>query len=355
MTDESLQRSYPRLGGPGGVWAQRAESLIGKTIGDRYRIVSFVGGGAVSTVFKAKDLSTVRTVALKIMPECRSASAEALKIFEHGARLTINHPNLVAVHACGLTDDGAPWLAMEYLEDSVTLAQVLKQEPKMTLDKIVILFKSICDALAYVHNKGEVHFNIKPTNIMIIRQQGEPDTVKIADFGIGKISLEREMEIYDDRLPRYSSALYMSPEQFQGQRIHAQSDVYSIGCMLYEALSGKPPLVGLTLLDTMDRHLREPPIPITDAAPQVPPRLANVVMRCLHKEPARRYRTAEDLRNALDKVFNPGDPSSIVLPSVPQTGTQLARKEHPMFYVTFLLSAVLLIVTIVIALSMALQ
>lgn len=354
MTDDSLQRSYPRLGGPGGVWAQRAESLIGKTIGDRYRIVSFVGGGAVSTVFKAKDLSTVRTVALKIMPECRNASVEALKIFEHGARLTINHPNLVMVHACGLTEDGAPWLAMEYLEDAVPLAQIFKQEQHMTLDRVVHLFKSICDALAYIHAKGEVHFNIKPTNIMVTRKEGELETVKIADFGIGKISLEREMEIYDDRLPRYSSALYMSPEQFQGQRIHPQSDVYSIGCMLYEALSGKPPLVGLTLLDTMDRHLREPPVPIVDAAPHVPPRLANVVMRCLNKEPARRYRTAEELRNALEKVFNPGDPSSVALPSVPQ-GHQLARKEHPLFYVTFLLSAVLLIVTLVIAISMAFQ
>lgn len=354
MTDESLQRSYPRMGGPGGVWAQRAESLVGKTIGERYRIVSFIGGGAVSTVFKAKDLSTARTVALKIMPECRSASAEALKIFEHGARLTINHPNLVVVHACGLTEDGAPWLAMEYLEEAISLAQLLKQEQKLTLDRVVSLFQKICDALAYIHTKGEVHFNIKPTNIMIMRREGEGDQVKIADFGIGKISLEREMEIYDDRLPRYSSALYMSPEQFQGQRIHAQSDVYSIGCMLYEALSGKPPLVGLTLLDTMDRHLREPPVPIQDAAPHVPPRLANVVMRCLHKEPARRYRTAEELRAALDKVFNPGDPSSVILPSVPQ-GTQLARKEHPLFYVTFLLSAVLLIITLVIAFTMALQ
>jgi serine/threonine-protein kinase len=276
------------------------------------------------------------------MPECRNASAEALKIFEHAGRLTINHPNLVLVHACGLTEDGAPWLAMEYLEDALSLSNVLKQEPRMTLDRIVHLFRSICDALAYVHSKGEVHFNVKPTNIMIVRHEGEADSVNLTDFGIGKISLKREMEIYDDRLPRYSSALYMSPEQFQGQRIHAQSDVYSIGCMLYESLSGKPPLVGMTLLDTMDRHLREPPVPISDAAPQVPPRLANVVMRYLHKEPARRYRTAEDLRNALDKVFNPGDPSSIILPSVPQAGSQLARKEHPMFYVTFLLSAALL-------------
>jgi serine/threonine-protein kinase len=287
-----------------------ADPLIGTTIGERFRLISKVGSGGLSDVYKACEIATVRTVAIKIIRISKDSGKSGFELFTSNARPSVQHPNLVSMLACGLTEEGEPWLALEWLEGR-TLAELLSQEGTLPMGTILPVFQQISDALAYAHNKGEVHINLKPSNILIVQRDGAP-FVKICDFGFAKLLIERELEMADEKAPARGSALYMSPEQFKGTRIDSKSDIYSFGCMLYECLVGRPPHEGNDLLDTMDRHMH---VDVSfPSEPEVLPQMQAVLSKMLAKDSARRHRTLSDAMADILGAMNGEFPKEEQLP-----------------------------------------
>ncbi len=211
--------------------AASSDPLIGQMVGERYRILSKVDSGGLSDVYKACEIATVRTVAIKIIRISNDDGRSGFEMFTSNAKLNVQHPNLVTMHGCGLTEAGEPWLALEWLEGR-TLANMLASDCTLSLDTIRNIFQQLADVLTYVHSKGEVHINLKPSNIFIVQRDGQP-FVKLCDFGFAKMLIERELEMADEKGPANGSALYMSPEQFQGTRIDSRTDIYATGvfCM----------------------------------------------------------------------------------------------------------------------------
>ena len=307
-----------------------APNLVGETIGDKYRILSMIGSGLVSEVYKAMDVSSVKTVALKIVKLDRQPDKDSVQLFEHNARLNVQHPNLTTVHACGFTAAGEPWLALEYLQGK-SLSQLLREEGHLSVDTSFRIFEQVTDALAHVHSKGEVHINLKPSSIYLVDLPDKEVFVKVMDLGVSKLLLERELELVDENAPAVGSTLYLSPEQLRGERIDARSDIYSLGCILYQCLIGRAPHEGSNLLETMDRHFNaniEFPL-----EPDVPLALQNVMRNMLAKEPDGRYRSLVEVRADLqlakdDKQVELRKPASEAPSSKGYSPPLTSRRPH---------------------------
>jgi eukaryotic-like serine/threonine-protein kinase len=208
----------------------------------------------------------------------------------------VQHPHLITPIALGLTADGEPWLAMEWL-DAKPLSVWLAEEGALSMTTIVEMFKQVADFLNYAHSQGEVHMNLKPSNILLVeRPQGA--FVKIADFGYAKMLMERELEMADEKAPARGSPLYMSPEQFKGTRIDSRSDIYSVACMMYECFYGRPPHQGVDLLETMDRHMHaEVTFP---SEPELPEAAQEVLRMMLRKDSTERPRSIQEAMQLLE-------------------------------------------------------
>lgn len=278
------------------------DELVGCTFVRRFQILELLGKGRISHVYKATETGdkTGKVVALKLINGEQKITVDALKLFESNARLSVQHPNLVVVEECGLSDEGKPWLAQEYLQGE-TLAVILQKEVYFTPLSATPICEQVLDAVSYIHSKGEMLFNLKPSSILLLKATSGIPFVKITDFGIGKFMLERELDLIGEGDFVAGSPLYMSPEQFKGDRIDSRSDIYSLGCIFYEMLTGRPPHHGLTLLETMDRHLNaavEFP-----QEPELPAPLYTVLQRMLSKEPSDRQRSAADVKTELLAAF----------------------------------------------------
>ncbi len=290
--------------------AASSDPLIGTMVGDRYRILSKVDSGGLSDVYKACEMASVRTVALKIIRISNDNGRSGFELFTSNAKLNVQHPNLVTMHGCGLTAEGEPWLALEWLEGR-TLANLLASDGTLPLDTIKNIFQQLANVLTYVHSKGEVHINLKPSNMFIVQRDGQP-FIKLCDFGFAKMLIERELEMADEKGPATGSSLYMSPEQFQGTRIDSRTDVYAAGCILYQCLFGRPPHQGTDLLETMDRHMNvEVSFPAT---PEVSEQLQAVLVKMLDKDSARRHRTLQDVMVDIDGALKGEFPKEEMLP-----------------------------------------
>jgi serine/threonine protein kinase len=202
----------------------------------------------------------------------------------------------VQVHDFGLLDDGKPYLVLDYVK-GCTLAEYLKQHGPMTLEAVADVFAKVCFGLAYAHDQGVIHRDIKPSNIMLVdgASDGAEGSVKILDFGIAKLTSREDGEI--QALTRtgeiFGSPLYMSPEQCSGGYIDHRSDIYSLGCVLFEALTGTPPHLGQTALATMMLHQSQqaPTLKEASLGKEFPDALERIVAKMLHKSPAERYRS----------------------------------------------------------------
>lgn len=291
-----------------------SDPFVGTTVADRFRILSKVGSGGLSDVYKACETSSVRTVALKIIRLTRENTRHGFELFTSNARLTVQHPNLVSVVACGVTADGEPWLATEWLEGK-TLADLLATEGNLSVETTISIFQQIADALGYAHSKGEVHINLKPSNIFLMDRDGQP-FVKILDFGFAKMLIERELEMADEKGPARGSPLYMSPEQFKGTPIDSRSDIYSFGCMMYECLYGRPPHQGIDLLETMDRQMHS--TVSFPSEPEICPQLQAVLTKLLDKDSVRRHRTLSDAMADVQRALQGEYPVEELLPDPTQ-------------------------------------
>jgi tRNA A-37 threonylcarbamoyl transferase component Bud32 len=275
-----------------------------RILNDRYEVEGTVGRGGMATVYRGTDRVLGRTVAVKVLSEKYAGDEKFVTRFrrEAQAAAALNHPNIVGVYDTG-DEDEMHYIVMEFVEGE-TLADVLKREGPLDPTRAVAIAEDVATALEAAHDKGLVHRDVKPGNVMIDRD----GRVKVMDFGIARAAA-------DDTLTQtglvLGTASYLSPEQAQGSQVDSRSDIYSLGCVLYEMLAGRPPFAGDSPVSIAYRHVNEDPRPPSDVAPSVPRELDAVVLRALAKEPDERFATAEEFRTALDAAMGGPDTAPI--------------------------------------------
>lgn len=277
-------------------------ALVGEVINQKYKIIDFVGRGGMSVVYSAKHLLMKQDVALKLMRSHLLADNNMMRRFQIEAQAVsaLTHKNIIRLFDYGLTEDEQrPFLVVEFLTGT-SLSDVLKECRAVQHSIALNWFCQIASALTEAHEKGVVHRDLKPSNIVVGTERDGTETVKILDFGIAKILFEdAEQSKLTQTGEVFGSPMYMSPEQCMGQKLDGRADIFSMGTLMYEVLSGSPPTIGQNVLDTLRKQLNEKPRPLYQVAPNISDDLNYVVMRCLEKEPEKRYQQTKDLLNDL--------------------------------------------------------
>ena len=261
--------------------------VVGEVVAGRYELEELVGTGGMSSVFKAHDTLLERHVALKILHEHRTADDEYVERFRREARAVaqLSHPNIVTVIDRG-EDEGRQFIVFEYV-DGRTLKECLDAEGRMPVRRALELAIQVADGLAFAHDHGLVHRDVKPQNVLL---NGD-GSAKVTDFGIAR-SLEVQGVTQSGTVLGTSS--YIAPEQATGRDVEPATDVYSLGVVLFELLTGRVPFTGESFVSVAMQHVSEPPPNILDLRPDVPVRVANAVDRALAKSPADRFATMHD-------------------------------------------------------------
>jgi serine/threonine protein kinase len=283
-----------------------------------YEFLESIGEGGMGVIYKARHRHLNKVVAIKTL-HSHLTNADLIKRFEIEGKAAsmLSHPNIIGVHDFGLTQTGQPYMIMDYVHGQ-TLSDALRQFGTIPLNQFIPIFLQVCDALSHAHKRAVLHRDVKPSNIMLVSNQRSGFDVRIMDFGIAK--LMNESETGAQNLTKTGDAIgspiYMSPEQARGSKMDHRSDLYSLGCVMYECLSNSPPFCGNTALDTMMMHIDTKPLPISQASmgQVIDRRLEQVVMRLLEKDPADRYQSMDEVREDLIALQNPD--KTAVLPSV---------------------------------------
>jgi serine/threonine protein kinase len=278
--------------------------MIGKIIGSQFRVIRKLGAGGMGSVYLAEQVDMDRQVVVKMMhPELTAGSSEAAERFKREARSVakLNHPHIVQVYVFGQTDDLQLYLAMEFI-DGHTLTSVIETKKGMAVPRALRILDQVCSALIEAHGTGLVHRDLKPDNIMLSNRHGNPDYVKVLDFGIAKmLGGDTGEQDLTKTGAAFGTPRYMSPEQAQGKSVDARSDLYALGVILYQMLTGEHPYQATSALAYIMKHVTEPiGAPSakvgTDA---IPPRVDAIVQQCVEKDPAKRFQSAADLQRAL--------------------------------------------------------
>lgn len=283
----------------------REDPLIGRLYAGRYRIESLIATGGMGKVYRARQQSPNRLIALKVVRGDLAAGANAGERFkrELSATALIEHPHTVRVYDFGQAADGELFYAMELLHGE-TLRQLVGREGALAPDRAVRVARQMAKALGAAHDKGIVHRDIKPDNVMLTSPYGEQDFVKVLDFGLARFAEGAP----DERHALTATGLllgtpdYMAPEQAEERAIDGRTDLYALGCVLYQILTGAPPFTATTPLRVLYKHLHEPPRPPSELNPLVPPALDALILRLLAKSPDERPATAHETIVALDEV-----------------------------------------------------
>ncbi|MGY1718226.1 Stk1 family PASTA domain-containing Ser/Thr kinase [Blastococcus sp. SYSU DS0552] len=269
-----------------------------QVLGERYEIGGVLGRGGMAEVHHGRDLRLGREVAVKVLRHdlARDPSFQVRFRREAQASASLNHPAIVAVYDTGedRTPSGAtPYIVMEYVEGE-TLRDVLRREGRLPIERAMSLAADISGALDFSHRNGIVHRDVKPGNVMITPQ----GTVKVMDFGIAR-AVSDSAATMTSTAAVIGTAQYLSPEQARGEGVDARSDVYSLGCLLYELVTGAPPFTGDSPVSVAYQHVREDPRLPSSINPDVPPELDAILLKAMSKNPANRYQSAAEMRNDL--------------------------------------------------------
>jgi serine/threonine protein kinase len=293
-------------------------TIEGKVIADRYTVGELLGRGGMAEVYVATDRVLDRPVAFKVLGDWLAHDDTFVERFrrEALAAARISHPNLVAVFDAG-SEDGVHYIVMEYVPGE-TLADVLRREGRLDANRATKIAASMADALAVAHAARIVHRDVKPANVMLT-----PDgRTKLMDLGIAR-------SIDGDSITHASSILgtagYISPEQARGDPVDHRSDIYSLGCVLYEMLTGRQPFEAQDPLAVAYKHVHEAPMPPTSLEPSIPPALEAVILRAMEKEPAARFQSVADLASSLEDQAFPVAPVTATTPMPPITPTTPLR------------------------------
>jgi serine/threonine protein kinase len=300
-----------------------------------YRPLKLLGVGGMGRVYLAERGEGGEKVAVKVLHDemlAQPGAAERFALLGHAA-MKLRHPNIVAIHDCGVLEGGAPFWVMEHLEGR-ELGQLMAEQGTLDYRRLLEIARPVCAALNAAHEAGLVHLDIKPSNVFLTRVDGK-EVVKLVDFGIASMKGGTASRAADESI--LGAPEYWSPEQASGLEVDGRSDVYSLGVVLYEALTGQLPFRSHTFSDLVERHLYAEPLPISQvsSAPLPIPRAVKaVVMRCLAKDRSRRYQDALELDAALAEAVRAAEleaeePALQLHPDGTTTPTAPARAPQP--------------------------
>jgi len=323
---------------------QELEFASGALIGSQYRIERKLGGGGMGVVYKCQDIALQRTVAIKFLqPHLASTHRGLVRLQQEARALSkLTDPSIIKVHHLSRsTDSVPPYLVMDFLEGR-SLAETIKAEHPLEIDRCLRIMIAIADGLSHAHRLGIVHRDLKPANIMLVIEDGY-ETPKILDFGMAKILYA--MDVAEQNLTRtgevFGTPAYMSPEQALGKTVDDRTDQYSLGCMLFECLTGTTPHVGTTAMETMIRHVTEEVDRLSQASlgKRFPARLEVLVQRLLCKDPSKRYRNMDEVRDELRMILNKDpEPKS----AMAESGAQ-SRPDRRMRLALLAIASILLV------------
>ena len=293
---------------------------IGTVLSGRYVVEEVVGTGGMAVVYRAWDRKKRRIVAVKVLRPEFQQDAEFLRRFNREAEAAskVSHENIVNMYDVG-ADGDTRYIVMEYV-DGTTLKEMIRQMGHLSPDAVVRMGIRILAAVDHAHVNGIVHRDIKPQNILVDSQ----GNVKVADFGIARLKAQQTTRVADVNSSALGSVHYISPEQASGEVADEKSDLYSVGVVLYEMLTGKVPFDGDTAVSVALKHVSEEPRSMREIDPSISKALDEVVLRALRKDPAQRYQTAADMALDLRKAL--GKPSGGFV-KTPKGGK---RKKGPM-------------------------
>lgn len=292
----------------------------------RYRLVSQHGSGGMSVIYQATDIALGRTVAVKILRPSLTNDNSFLVRFRQEARNVANlsHPNIVTVHDVG-QDGNTYYMVMEFI-DGPDLKKIIKSEGPLSVERTLSIAVQMCQGIGYAHRAGLVHADVKPQNILM----ADGDRVKVTDFGIAQaLALTKPQE---RQKIVWGSPHYFSPEQAQGEYPSPAADVYSIGIVLFEMLTGRLPFQGGDQQELAMAHIRDTPPRISELNPQVPTSLDHIVQRVLAKDPRQRFSKAEQLGRVLEAYRNQGHEATSGMVSVqvpPPEPVPAAQPQNP--------------------------
>ena len=303
------------------------DKYIGKMLDDRYEILEVIGEGGMAIVYRALDHRLNRDVAVKIMRDEMAADEEFRRRFctESHAVAMLSHPNIVAVYDVS-HNDNVEYIVME-LVDGITLKQYIERKGVVAWKEVVHFTKQISKALAHAHERGIIHRDIKPQNIMLLRD----GTIKVGDFGIAAL----ENEVYENNGEAIGSIHYIAPEQARGECPDARSDIYSLGVMMYEMLTGGLPFTGNTLGEIAVQHMSAKPVPPHEKNPEIPLELERITLKAMSAELSERYQSANELLSDLEAFIHTpvtidGESADYENPDVKpvRSSTELSRERY---------------------------
>jgi serine/threonine protein kinase len=291
--------------------APASDSLIGQILDSRYEILACLGKGSTGTVYLARRAFLLDYVAVKVLYQCYAADPIIVERFRREVRATaqLNDPHVVKIYNyCEMPESGLIFLAMQYIIGR-SLRDVLKNEGPLTPARAVALMLEICAGVGAAHLEGIIHRDLKPDNVMLHELKEGRLIPVVVDFGICKMPELSAEQILTQPGVMIGTPCYMSPEQCKGFSLNARADVYSLGAMLYEMISGQPPFVASTAVEVMMKHLIQEPTPLP-ARLGVSPELSSVILRALSKSPEARQADALEFAQELQAAFNTPNASS---------------------------------------------
>lgn len=303
------------------------ESMVGKVFGGRYAIEAVLGKGGMGIVYKGTHTLIKRTVAIKVLSG-KNIGTGTRKRFEREAKAMslLKDHNLISIFDFGMANQDVPYIVMEYVEGA-TLAAVLKERGRLTVKDSLEIFLQICDGLGHAHSQSIIHRDLKPANIIITQDK----VAKVLDLGVAKFSDDLETAstelTWDGEI--FGSPLYMSPEQGTNGELDLRTDIYSMGCVMYETLTGEVPLKGYSFVETMNKRMNTRPPSLSEQCPGVyfPSELNKIVRQAISPKREERQSTMYELREQLMPLL--ADPK-VQRGDVPVSATA-AKKETGLF------------------------
>lgn len=328
---------------------EQTDPFVGTVLAGKYEMLELLGEGGAGLVYKARHEDLNKIVAVKVLISQLAVKQEVLKRFKQEARVCsqLTHSNIVSVFDFGIADKGDPYLVMEFINGS-TLADEIEAQGRIEVKRCLSLFLQSCEALAYAHGKGVVHRDFKPSNMMLTTDEEGRELVKIVDFGLAK-ALRGEgvsAETLTETGQIFGSPPFMSPEQCMGQVLDSRTDIYSLGCSMYQALTGTIAFLGENPIDTIRKQLATipPALAIPDCNKRLIDPLDAIVFKALEKDRERRYQTVSELADDLKQLSETGafKGGATMALSRALRNCYRAIRNHPRLAAVYLLGAVVL-------------
>ncbi|HEY1354450.1 MAG TPA: Stk1 family PASTA domain-containing Ser/Thr kinase [Ktedonobacteraceae bacterium] len=277
-----------------------------EVLGERYELLDPIGRGGMATIYRGRDTRMDRTVAIKVLREVYSTDPKFVTRFQREAKAAsaLQHPNIVQVYDYGQTD-GNYFIVMELVEGT-DLRRYLRSRGVLDIDRAIIIAHDVALGLGAAHRRSIVHRDVKPQNILV----GKGGSIKLTDFGIASVYKDINAERLTTTGMTLGTVQYYAPEQAQGEIVNPAADVYALGIVMYEMLTGRTPFDGDTPVAVAMQHIQDPPVPPGELNPGIPQAVENIILRCLEKIPEMRFRDGSQLARALESLSE-ADPSEM--------------------------------------------